>query len=69
VQQLIYLDVHEEAKPERLHEMEDRSLLAVQEAQSQNVAIREVEERPDVQGHSPPHLLERESFLIRVPEQ
>src|SRR5690349_6625529 len=63
------MDINEQAEPERLHEMEDESLLSIQESEFDEVSIEEVHEGPHVERHLVPQLLQPQHALIRVAER
>jgi hypothetical protein len=67
--QIIQNHVYQEPVPEPLEEVKQETLLAIKEAEAQDIAIEEIEARPDVQRQTIPDTLEPEGALVRRPEQ
>src|SRR5437764_15309984 len=61
--------VDEQSIPEPLQEMKDESLLAVEEAQAQKIAIEKVKDRANVQWHAVPSLLEPQDTLVGAADE
>src|SRR5439155_1733964 len=66
---LVELDIDEQAEPERLHEMEDRTWLSVEEAEANEIAIEKIEKRTDVERHPPPGVSSCKGALIGIAEK
>jgi len=62
------MDVHEESKPEGVHEVEDGPFFAVQKAKTEKVAVEEIEKRPYVEGHLQPEFFHLQSALVGIAE-
>jgi hypothetical protein len=67
--QRIQHHIYQESIPEPLEEVKQKSLLTIEEAEAENIAIEEIEAGSDVQRQARPEALEPEGALVRRPKQ
>jgi hypothetical protein len=69
VVQVIQDYIHQELVPEPLQKVKQEPLLAIEEAEAEDIAIEEIEAGPNIQRQAIPDALEPEGALVGCSKQ